>query len=85
MAEKTKVEETKEKVEKPKAEERVKYTLRRNALSDREQHPVTINGKTFLIPVGVPVELPEYVVNFIEDTIEAKNAVYETIRKAKSE
>lgn len=89
MAEKTK-KETKvvadmpeEKVEKPKENAmRYGYVLARNSISNRSQHPVTVNGKSWLVPVGVPVDLPEYVAKVLDEAIAAKERVYKMIEKA---
>lgn len=63
------------KVEKPK-EERVRYTLPRNVLTDSKQKhkTVIINGKVYQVQVGVPVDVPKAVAEVLDSAIAAKYA-----------
>lgn len=58
---------------------RVKYRLPRGSSKEDPNLFVAINGKSYLIPRGVEVELPDYVVAEIERSNEARDHFYNTV------
>lgn len=64
---------------KTKDTSKVKYRLPRGSSKEDPNFFVAINGTTYLIPRGVEVEIPDFVVEEIERSNKARDQFYNTV------
>lgn len=60
---------------------RVKYRVPKGSSKEDPNLFVAINGKTYLIPRGVEVEIPDFVAAEIERSNAARDGFYETVEE----
>lgn len=68
-----------------KEEETVQYKLFRDEYRYKRPLYVCINGRNWVIPRGVVVELPKYVADFIEQNIAEEAAIWARVEKEEQE